>query len=304
MLSATLKDHYYEDEKRRTNIFRGIARVILTLSRTPLPVIGSFIVDDDGLLRLANRPLTMQIHELENEGIPVNIPRDQTYPTVDSYVNALLSNHDARLRHEPNAVNDEPDCMRQLSALVIARSVASQFFDSKFNTGPFLLSLTDLHPSNIIVDGAWNILYILDLEWASSLPLQFTGPPSWLTMQAHDMIDPETYNIYREEFMDIFQGEEMKMYPDRKPDHTTIMQEGWRRGTFWYTLALASITCLNTLFYKRIQPIFSTSHLEEENFYLITYRYWSSNVEAFIETKLREKENYDKDLKAAYESTP
>lgn len=210
MLSTIFNQHYHKDEKRRTNLFQGISRVILTLSRTLLPVIGSFIVDDDGFLLLVNRPLTMQVHELENEGIPVNIPRHRTYPAVDSYVNALLSNHDARLRHEPNEVNDESDCKSQLSALVNARAAASQFFDDKFNTGPFLFSLTGLHPGNIIVDEAWNIRCIIDLEWASSLPLEFVRLPSWLTMQLHDVIDPETYNVYRDEFMNIFQDEELK----------------------------------------------------------------------------------------------
>lgn len=53
MLSTTLKKHYDKDERRRTDLFRGISRVILSLSRTPLPAIGSFIVDDDGFLQLA-----------------------------------------------------------------------------------------------------------------------------------------------------------------------------------------------------------------------------------------------------------
>lgn len=245
----------------------------------------------------------MQLHELEDEGIPLNIPRYQTYLTVDSYVNALLSNHDAHLRHAPNAVNDEDDCQTQLSAFVIARSVASQFFDTKFNTGPFLFSLTDLHASNIFVNEDWNIRRIIDLELASSLPLEFVRPPSWLTMQAHDVIDPETYNAYRAEFMNIFQEEELKLHPDIELVHTTIMQEGWHRGTFWYTLALESITCFNTLFYTRIQPIFSTSHFKEKPFYLIAHRYWSSSIDEFINTELGEKKKYDEDLKNAYEST-
>lgn len=68
----------------RMNLFRGLSQILLAIGRVPLPRIGSFTIDANGFLNLTYRPLTLEIHELENEQIPVDIPRDVTYSTVDS----------------------------------------------------------------------------------------------------------------------------------------------------------------------------------------------------------------------------
>lgn len=36
-------------------------------------------MDDRGVVRLANRPLTLRLHQLENEGILTNMKRSTTY---------------------------------------------------------------------------------------------------------------------------------------------------------------------------------------------------------------------------------
>lgn len=82
----------------RANLFRDLAKVMLAISRVTLPKIGSFIIDNDGYLRLANRPLTLMLHDLENQGIAVDISRTQTFASVDSYVNQLITCHDNHLR--------------------------------------------------------------------------------------------------------------------------------------------------------------------------------------------------------------
>lgn len=64
--------------KLRTNLFHSLCRIILDLTRTPLPKIGSLILDEQGYLSLANRPLTFEIQQLENEHIPVGIPKSIT----------------------------------------------------------------------------------------------------------------------------------------------------------------------------------------------------------------------------------
>lgn len=72
------------DPKLRANFFRDLSRILLRITRIPLPTIGSFIIDHGGFLRLTNRPLSFEIQDLENEGIPTDIARDYTYSTVDS----------------------------------------------------------------------------------------------------------------------------------------------------------------------------------------------------------------------------
>lgn len=83
---------------------------MLSIIRVPLPCIGTFIIDRKEYLTLTNRPLSMELQNLENENMPTNLPRDFTYSTVESYVTDILRFHDSRLRNQSNAVNNLQDC--------------------------------------------------------------------------------------------------------------------------------------------------------------------------------------------------
>lgn len=302
MLSDTWADKRH-DQKLRKNLFRGLSRMILSLTRTPLPRIGSFVLDEKGYLSLSNRPLTLQIQLLENEDIPVDIPRDVTHSTVDSYVNDVLSFHESRLRHQPNAVNSLQDGFYQTCALMVMRSVWSRFFRRDLLRGPFFLSLTDLHQSNIFVDDHWNISCLIDLEWACARPVEMIHPPHWLTSQPIDMIDLDAYEALHKEFMEVFEEEEKHSALSTQSPILmhSILQQGWERGTFWCSLALHTPTALFKIFYDYIQPRFSKTHKDDEAFWLITMRYWSFDAFDFLESKLKDKEQYDMHLREAFE---
>ncbi|KAJ5144449.1 hypothetical protein N7526_001957 [Penicillium atrosanguineum] len=122
LLSATWEEGRF-NPTLRSNLFRGLSRIILTMARVPLPNIGSFAIDDDGYLRLNNRPLTMEIQQLENERIPVNIHRGTTHLGIESFIHDALSLHESRLRHQPNALNSREDGLYQTSALMVMRSI-------------------------------------------------------------------------------------------------------------------------------------------------------------------------------------
>lgn len=118
MLSKTWSDLRH-DNIRRANLFRDMARIVLTLACQPLPHIGSFRIDDQGFLHLNNRPLTLRLQHLENEGIPTHIGRDQIYFTSDSYVLDLLACYDSKLRYQPNSVLDNFDGRAQMAAVTV-----------------------------------------------------------------------------------------------------------------------------------------------------------------------------------------
>lgn len=299
MLSNTWNDKR-TDPRLRSNLFRDLSKIMLSLSRIALPKIGSFTLDDNGFLHLVNRPLTQEVQSLENECIPVDMPRNQPFSSVDSYVNNLLSYHDNRLEHQPNAINDSGDCASQMTALVFMKAIRPHFFRPNLNHGPFVFSLTDLHSSNIFVDKDWNIKYIIDLEWAASLPLEFMQTPHWLSSQAIDRIDKEAYNTLREEFMDIFESEEKKQPAIYDLRRTDVMRAGWELGTFWYTLALQSPTGFHSLFYNRIQPLYSDTHGDDVKVFLIICRYWIRQPSAFIRTKLNNRKIYDEKLRSEF----
>lgn len=141
------------DRIRQSNLFGDLSRIILSPARIPLPRIASFTISDEGIPSLTNRPLTLSLHQLENDGIPVAIERQDTYTAVEPYVHDLLSYHDSRIQYQPNAVRDVCDARAQMAAVDGMRSTMSHFLERKLRHGPFIFSLTDLHQSNIFVDG-------------------------------------------------------------------------------------------------------------------------------------------------------
>ncbi|KMP06737.1 hypothetical protein CISG_06268 [Coccidioides immitis RMSCC 3703] len=223
----------------------------------------------------------MELQDLENENIPIDINRGQTFPTVDSY----------------------------MSALTTLRAVSQELFEQGLNSGPFIFQLTDMHASNILVDKNWNIEYIIDLEWAASQPLEFMQPPYWLTSQAVDVIDPEAYNALRQEFMQIFTEEERDISHARILEHhsekdfncSSIMNKCWESGTFWYILALRSPTGLHSIFYKHIQPIFEKGHFQDSNFFLMMHKYWSRDASDLPVQKITDRKAYLDKLQEAFD---
>ncbi|KAE8402894.1 hypothetical protein BDV37DRAFT_272458 [Aspergillus pseudonomiae] len=281
-------DQGRHNARLRRNFFRNLSNITLAVTRTPLPKIGSFIVDEKGYLRLSNRPLTLEIQDLENEHVPVDIPRDFTYSSVDAYINDILAFHESRLRHQLNAVNDVQDGLFQMAALTVMRAVRHIFFRPDLRRGPFFMSFTDLHQSNIFVDDNWNITCLVDLEWACSRPAEMIHPPYWLSNQSVDGIDLGEYENLHEEFMQAF-AEQIPRYP-----------QGWDKGTFWYALALDSPTGLFQIFYDHMQPRFSKDHINDAAFFRITMDYWTVNAAKFIQQKVKDKEKYDRLLLEAF----
>ncbi|KAJ5712957.1 uncharacterized protein N7483_010138 [Penicillium malachiteum] len=305
MLSNTWSDKQH-DVKLRSNFFRDLSRILLSISRKPLLRIGSFVIDKQGYLTLSNRPLSMELQELENERIPTDVGRDYTYSTVESYVADILGIHDNRLRHQPNAVNNVQDCGYQMSALAVMRAITPLFFRRDLRRGPFIFMLTDLHPSNILVDDQWRITCLVDLEWACSRPIQMTELPYWLTNKGVDEIDVEEYDKLRQELIAIMSAEESDNLGGgtgrtslRLSD---IIEQNWTTGTFWYSLALSSPSGLFRLFYDHIHPLLSKNCSEEIGEVLPFY--WVKDAGKFVATKLADRRRYDKELQLAFVANP
>lgn len=302
MLSSTWSEKH-GDVKLRTNFFRDLSRILLSIARIPLPRIGSFVVNNNGILQLTNRPLSLEIQQLENEEFPTDMPRDYTYLTVDSYITDILTFHDNRLRYQPNAINDAGDYIYQASALTAMRAIFPIYFQRKFRRGPFTFTLTDLHQSNIFVDEDWHIVSLVDLEWACSQPIEMLQPPYWLTNKAVDQIDSEEYDKIRTEFLDILTAEEERSggtgFRDLKL--SSIMEQAWKIGTFWYSLALSSPTGLFAIFEKHLQPKLIEKCPDHGAFYQVMPWCWAKDVVNILAQKLSDKKDYDKQLQQAFE---
>jgi hypothetical protein len=307
MLSETW-DKLPHHPDRTVNFYRDLSRIMLSLSQHPLPRIGSWTIDSTGVLQLSNRPLTLRLHQLENAGIPTNIGRDLTYPSTDSYYLDILSCHDSHIRHQPNSIHDEEDGRAQVANLSIMRALLPHFTDRELRQGPFFYRLTDLHPSNIFVDDQWHIKYLVDLEWACSLPAETLRPPYWLTGHAADDILGERlvkFNKARDQFMEIFEEEE-KRYPplfNVCAYRTSIMRKGWEVGNFWFFQALDSPRGLFNIFRDHIQPKFASSQsADPSDFSRIVSEYWTLDTKDVMEGKLKDKDVYENELRLRFQN--
>lgn len=301
MLSSTWNEERHNNEIRE-NLFRGLSRILLDITRVPLQRIGSFTVDNNGFLLLANRPLSMIIHQLENEKIPVDIPRQLTYTSADSYVADMLNCvHDSRLRHQPNGASDEADCVFQMSALAAMRALSPIFLRRDLCRGPFFLKLNDLHQSNIFVDDNWNFTCLVDLEWAFSCPVEMIQPPHWLANQTTGKLDDKIYDPLRREFVDILERSEQELAIQPQQRLSSAMKQAWETGAFWYVAALDNVWAFTSVFYEHIQPMLARDHKENNDFHFVMMEHWTIEPFPFVRKKLADKEDYDRQLREAFE---
>ncbi|GAB7341258.1 hypothetical protein MBLNU457_7533t1 [Dothideomycetes sp. NU457] len=306
MLSTT----WYEqcnDQSRRLNFFTGLSRIMLSVSRHTFPRIGSLTIDHDGVISLSNRPLECGLHQLENDGVPSQMPRDLTYHTADTYYSDLLNCHDQRIRHVANSVNDVQDGQLQLGVLALMRAVSHHFVSRELRSGPFVLMLTDAHQSNVFVDDDWNITSLIDLEWACVRPLEMLHPPHWLSNKCVDELMGEelvAYDNLRQEFMTVFEQEELAQNHTFDVSRTQTMSNGWRIGNFWYFHALDSFVGMCNLFSYHIQPRFATDgFVVKESSSRSVSNYWTQDSTPFIAAKVVERQTYQNQLRKFFEKT-
>ncbi|KAI9041585.1 uncharacterized protein KD926_006659 [Aspergillus affinis] len=306
MLSESWEESRH-DQTRRKNLFTGLSRIILSLALLPFERIGSLTIDNRGVIRLRNRPLTLRLQHLENQSVPTSINRDLTYCSPDAYFLDLLGYHDSYLRHSPNSVRDELDGQAQLSTLTIMRAILPHFTNRDFYRGSFILNLTDLHQSNIFVDGDWNIKCLVDLEWTCSRPIEMLHPPYWLTSRGVDQLEEgEHLNAFKHmhsEFMDAFSNEE-EVLSEKEPGAfslTRIIKRGLENGSFWYSHALDNLKGLYNIFLDHIQPIFTKLDVDGvDRLEQAVAPYWSADMQGFLAKKLKDQEEYQNKLREAF----
>ena len=308
MLSESWEEKQ-QDKSRRVNLFKDLSRIVLSLGRIPLPRIGSFTLDDHGVLSLTNRPLTLRLHDIENEGVPTNIRRTDTYTSTEPYMLDLLEYHARLLRHRPNSINNQADCRAQMAVITAMRAVLPHFLSRDTRNGPFLLTLTDMHQSNIFVDEQWHIKYLIDFEWACSLPMEMQNAPHWLTSRGVDeLIDEhlDTYNNVRQEFMEAFETEEKlqqgTFYETDNLLRTRTMKKAWMTGSYFYFHGLESTTGLFNLFLQHIWPKFPSSRAAQEGFDEAVSPFWSFDADEVTATKMKDREDYEASLRSLFES--
>lgn len=304
MLSATWNTQRHDAERRR-NLFRGISRLLISISRVQLPRIGSWTFHNDGSISLSNRPLTCSIPILEQAGAPRAIQPKQTYTCVEPYVSDLLALHDGRFLAQPNAANDKRDCRFQMAVQASLRTISHHYYDRDLRDGPFVMQFSDLHARNILVDADWNITGLIDLEWICSRPAEMVDVPYWITGLGIDEVGDEEniadYVRTREEFMGILEDEERKsgLRPEQNMCLSRIMRRSWESKSCWFTHCLDSVNAMYALFDQHLRPQFVDFDLTEKMEVLIS-RFWRQHSDELVAKKLEEKEQYLEELQKLF----
>jgi len=213
----------------------------------------------------------------------------------------MLAYQENRMRYQLNSILGRPDGVFQLSALAALRALFPVFWKHPSpQEDAFVLTLPDLHQSNMFVDEDWNIVGVIDLEFAPVQPQQMVNVPLWLS----DKDISELYGPDRDEFkplhdlfIDILEGEET----GRQQGHALSkrLREDWRTGKIWYNAALRSSNGFPLVFERNIKPrFFEKFGTETEGATLV--RLWGEDYEEFIAAKLQDKARYDDRIRAIF----
>lgn len=273
---------------------------MLSLANIPQPRIGSFQFHADGTITLTNRLLPCSVVILENEGARRTIQRNETYTCTEPFVADMLTLHENSFLSNRNAVYDAKDCCGQMAAGALLRMLSHHYVTRKRRNGPFYLQFTDLHGSNLFVDEHWNITCLIDLEWICALPAEMLAVPYWLTGHGIDQIVDDNLHEFdevRQEFMKIFEAEEVNMAARKKSSLASIMYKGWESDGVWFWHCLTSTNAMISLVEDHICPRFSRLSAKAEE---IFSQYWCQGSAEFIQRKVADYQGYKKDLEVLF----
>ncbi|RKU41349.1 hypothetical protein DL546_001171 [Coniochaeta pulveracea] len=294
------------DVARRGRLYRGMARIMLSLARIPQRSIGAYRFNtSDSTVTLTNRPLTCSAIIMENSGAPRTIQPRQTYQSVESFTSDMLTLHDNYLLHQPHAVQDEDDAYERFTIRLLLRAVSHHFILPRWRDGPYVLQLTDFHQSNIFVDSEWNVVGMIDLEWICSLPIEMLSVPYWLTGCSIDGIIDKEYEDFDEARQDFLAAmDEEAETTSLKPKHdipiTHFMREMWLSKGVWFWACVRSLNGWLFVFEDHIVPKFSNDKKFITRLKGVA-ALWQEDVESVVKAKVEDEETYKRELRTCYE---
>lgn len=208
----------------------------------------------------------------------------------------MLTLHENSFLSNPNAVYNAEDYRGQMAAEALLRMLSYYYVERKRRNGPYYLQFTDLHESNIFVDGHCNITCLMDLEWVCDLPIEMLAVPYWLMGHGIDEIVGDNlreFDDIRQEFMKIFEEEEVNIASKQMPVLASIMYEGWESDGIWFWRCLTSTNAMISLVEDHICPRFSRLSSKAEE---IFSQYWCQGSAEVVERKVTDYEGYKKEL--------
>jgi hypothetical protein len=119
---------------------------------------------------------------------------------------------------------------------------------------------------------------------------------------------PAEYDAIRRQFVELLAAEEKAFGCSALTQSndalaplclSDVMNRTWETGAFWYTMALASPSALFYIFSNHIRPLFCRDY--EEEFGVVMPFFFEKNVGKIAGRKLADKDEYDRNLRHAFE---
>ncbi|ROT40647.1 hypothetical protein SODALDRAFT_338349 [Sodiomyces alkalinus F11] len=188
--------------QRRKHFFSQFIEIMAQLRQLEFNATGSLMPDHGGRPEpVVGGALSIPINELQ---IDLGRTGKASSPAFTSATSFALQQHHlmSEIYRLPTSELSEETAQLQVFALHYLRKRIPELIASEWDSGPFILTHSDLRSSNIIVDHDLNIQCIIDWEWAYTVPRQFFIPPSWITGQGLDYLTQkqcyETFLEFRE----------------------------------------------------------------------------------------------------------
>jgi hypothetical protein len=124
--------------------------------------------------------------------------------------------------------------------------------------------------------------------------------PYWLTGHGIDEIVDDNlceFNEARQEFMKIFEEEEVNMASKHMPVLASIMYEDWESDGVWFWRCLTSTNAMTSLVEDHICPRFSRLSSKAEE---IISQYWCQGSAEVVEKKVTDYKGYKKKLEVLF----
>jgi hypothetical protein len=233
------------------------------LRQLEFPYAGSLMPDPDGgTTPIVGPLLSIQLNELQLDKRDLSIQPAKFASTTDF---ALHQYHLLDQTYKLPAYKlSQQVAELEIFGLADLKQRLSHYIDN--DHGPYILTHTDLRPSNIIVDENLRIQGIIDWEWAGTVPRQFFLPPTWLAGLPPDRVSGVEYRIEYRWFRDALQQD---LSGPRRQLASEWDRKLPRRIDLPLAVTLRHHSCFVNTYYRGVFPVFykgSREHIVKQFF--------------------------------------
>ncbi|KAH7019761.1 hypothetical protein EDB80DRAFT_207256 [Ilyonectria destructans] len=260
-------DQISDDPINQIKISHSISKLMLAVASEPKKRIGCFIVNNNCIVTLNNRPILHTTSVFQRKTVSPTSPGDRTFTSTKEFIEKMLQVKDLGLVQQPNGCATEQQCRDQMAFRVILRSLKDNFLKRDLGDGLFIPQLADLDLQHLRVDKNLNITCLLDIESLCVLPVETFQEPHWLLgVHVQDAENTYKYSDARKFFMDCFRQQEFLMDTETTRFLSTTsnvslhhcMTDMWHSRGFWFMASIMSPTSMYDQAYKEMLTRFST----------------------------------------------